>query len=83
MSRKSRRNHRNRNLRIDTLLLANYGIIQPTRLREGITLVAPLHTYGPEDREDLREFALFLMAIDSEPGIADSGDQDERLRDEQ
>jgi hypothetical protein len=56
------RSRKNRNPRIDTLLLAKYGIIQPTALPEGITVMQPLRTLTPEDREDLYEFAQFLMA---------------------
>ncbi len=60
------RNRKPRFPRIDTLLLAKYGIIQPTRLAEGMTVMTPLDKLTSEDREDLLEFAQFLMAPERE-----------------
>lgn len=60
-SRKSRKN-RARTVRIDTLLLAKYGIIQPTKCPEGMTVMTPISELTSEDREDLYDFAHFLMA---------------------
>lgn len=65
MSNRSR-NRKNRNPRIDTLLLAKYGIIQPTRLAEGMTVMTPLAELTRDDKEDLLEFAQFLMAPERE-----------------
>ena len=51
-------------VRVDTLLLAKYGIFQPTR-RCGplaMTVLHPIDTLTKEDREDLRDFALFVVA---------------------
>lgn len=65
MSNRSR-NRKPRNPRIDTLLLAKYGIISPTRLAEGMTVMTPLAQLTREDKEDLLEFAQFLMAPERE-----------------
>lgn len=51
-------------VRVDTLLLAKYGIFQPTR-RCGplaMTVLQPIETLTQEDREDLQDFARFVVA---------------------
>lgn len=72
--------------RVDTLLLANYGILQPTRLRDSLTVNAPsLESLTEEDKLDLFEFAHFLMSderqYDFRP-IPWPEAEDEGLRDE-
>lgn len=50
-------------VRVDTLLLAKYGILQPTR-REGpltMTIIHPLASLDTEERQDLLEFAQLML----------------------
>ncbi len=59
-------------VRVDTLLLAKYGIFQPVR-REGplaMTILHPLDSLTREDRTDLMEFAQACVA---EHGLGDFG----------
>lgn len=70
--------------RVDTLLLAKYGILQRTRRSEAIVVNAPSpKSLTVEDKLDLFEFANFLMAADRQHDFLDlSQDEDEGLRDE-
>lgn len=59
-------------VRVDTLLLAKYGIFQPTR-RQGslaMTIVHPLDSLPLDERKDLMEFAQMIVA---EHGLGDFG----------
>lgn len=59
-------------VRVDTILLAKYGIFQPVR-RDGplvMTIVHPLDSLAQDEREDLMEFA---QAIVAEHGLGDFG----------
>ncbi len=51
-------------VRVDTLLLAKYGILQPTH-REGpltMTIMHPIADLDREERQDLLEFAELMIA---------------------
>ncbi len=59
-------------VRVDTILLAKYGIFQPVR-RDGplvMTIVHPLDSLAQDEREDLMDFA---QAIVAEHGLGDFG----------
>lgn len=61
-------------IRVDTLLLAKYGIFQPTR-RNGplvMTILHPLESLTADDRADLTEFAQMCVA---EHGLGDFSDR--------
>lgn len=47
-------------IQVDTRLLSR-GIIRPTK-KTGVTIVTPLDELTAEDREDLREFASFVLS---------------------
>ncbi len=58
--------------RVDTLLLAKYGIFQPVR-RNGplaMTIIHPLDSLPVDERQDLMEFAQMIVA---EHGLGDFG----------
>lgn len=58
--------------RVDTLLLAKYGIFQPVR-RHGplaMTIIHPLDSLPLDERQDLMEFAQMIVA---EHGLGDFG----------
>ncbi|PZM85095.1 MAG: hypothetical protein DKT66_02655 [Candidatus Melainabacteria bacterium] len=58
--------------RVDTLLLAKYGIFQPVR-RNGplaMTIIHPLDSLPLDERQDLMEFAQMIVA---EHGLGDFG----------
>ncbi|MDZ4834189.1 MAG: hypothetical protein SGJ27_10470 [Candidatus Melainabacteria bacterium] len=85
MTHKSRSNRKCRTVRIDTLLLANYGILQPTRRHDAITVNTPsLEALTIEEKRDLFEFATFLMDDERQFDFPDSSDddEDEMLQDE-
>ncbi len=97
MTQKSRSTRKTPIVRVDTLLLANYGILQPTRRRlDAMTVLTPLNQLTEEDKLDLFEFATFLMSDDRQydfrpipwPEAADqhlqasSDENDELLQDE-
>lgn len=50
-------------VRVDTLLLAKYGIFQPTTRHApgSMTINNHLHELTPEDKADLVEFAQFVV----------------------
>ncbi len=47
-------------IQVDTRLLSR-GIIRKTR-KSGVTIVTPLDELTAEDREDLKEFATFVLS---------------------
>lgn len=68
--------------RFDTLLLANYGILQPTRRRDAMTIVHPIASLSAEERLDLMEFAEFVISQKAQDHLVDAlkgdeGDEDE------
>jgi hypothetical protein len=97
LTQKSRTTRKTTTVRVDTLLLANYGILQPTRRRlDAITVNSPLDELTEEDKLDLFEFATFMMSDDRQYDFrpipwteatdqhlqASSDENDEFLRDE-
>jgi len=82
---KSRRNNKPRNIahptiQVDTLLVAKYGILQPTTDGEGMTIFLPI-----DDPRDIIEFAEFMLSPDRAhdfDGLFAETDEDEGLRDE-
>lgn len=71
-------------VRIDTLLLANYGILQSTRQRDAMTVNTPsLEALTIKEKRDLFEFATFLMDDERQNDFPTSSqDEDEGLQDE-
>jgi hypothetical protein len=70
-------------VRVDTLLLAKYGIFQPVR-REGpmvMTIIQPLNSLSNEDRLDLMEFAEMVVAL-HEGDADDAVEADDDRRDD-
>lgn len=58
--------------RFDTLLLAKYGILQPTRRRDAMTILHPIASLSAEERRDLMEFAEFVISQEAEDYVLDA-----------
>lgn len=69
--------------RFDTLLLANYGILQPTRRRDAMTIVHPIASLSAEERLDLMEFAEFVISQKAQDYVVDALKGDEADEDEE
>ncbi|MBC8000387.1 MAG: hypothetical protein IAF58_20695 [Leptolyngbya sp.] len=63
--------------RFDTLLLANYGILQPTRRRDAMTILHPIASLSAEERRDLMEFAEFVISQEADDYLADALEGDD------
>lgn len=69
--------------RFDTLLLANYGILQPTRRRDAMTIVHPIASLSAEERLDLMEFAEFVISQKAQDYLVEALKGDEVDEDEE
>jgi hypothetical protein len=83
LTHKSRKPRKTPTIRIDSLLLANYGIFQQTRRHDAMTVFTPsIEALTTEERLDLFEFATFLRDDDRQCDFLDLQDQEELLQDE-
>lgn len=62
--------------RIDKLLLARYGIIQPVSHGD-FHVVAPLDELNADDRRDLMEFAQMMCEVDEGQAVTNDGDNED------